>query len=48
MTAAGSKYTPTAPFMRNESGKKPGAIVAATLNPYAAPTPIAMSVNMFR
>jgi len=34
--------------MRNESGKSPGAIVATTLNAYAAPTPSAISVNMFR
>ena len=48
MTAAGSKYTATAPFMRKESGKSPGASVATTLKPYAAPTPSAISVNMFR
>ena len=48
IAAAGSKYTATAPPMRNECGKRSGASVATTLKPYAAPTPSAMSVNMLR
>ena len=31
ITAAASKYTPTRPCSRNESGKMPGASVATTL-----------------
>jgi len=31
MTAAASKYTPTRPMVRNDSGKRPGAIVAIVL-----------------
>ena len=33
---------------RNDAGNSPGASVATTLKPKAAPTPSAISVNMFR
>ena len=48
-TAAASKYTGTDPSApRNPAGKMPGASVATTLNPKAAPVPSAISVNMFK
>ena len=33
--------------MRKPAGNRSGASVATALNPYAAPTPMPMSVNMF-
>src|SRR5262249_14651773 len=47
MTIAVSKYVSTAPCMRKPSGNRFGAVVAIALYPYAAPTPIPISVNMF-
>ena len=47
MTAAASKYTPTRPCVRKDSGKRSGATVATTLYPNAAPTPVPISVHMF-
>ena len=48
ITAADSKYTPICPpWLRSDSGNHCGAIVAITLKPYAAPVPMAISVNMF-
>ncbi len=49
ITAAASKYTPTAPSIpRSEGGKIDGAMVATTLKAYAAPAPSAINVNMLK
>ena len=47
MTTDVSKYVSTTPCTRNPAGNACGTIVPATLKPYAAPTPSAISVNMF-
>ena len=47
ITTVVSKYVSTAPPIWNPAGNTPGASVATTLYPYAAPTPRPISVNMF-